>query len=103
MNKHSILLKITLFFIIALLATTVLFKIMYGYEFTNEREKLRVHYHHVAMNVMRWKIGDTTYSQLVKALEKVNIEIVDDPTLYNSIQTLVKFDTVSCAKGDFHL
>lgn len=103
MYKHSILLRITIFFIVALVATTALFKVMYENEFTNEREKLRVHYHHVAMNVMRWKIGDTTYEQLVQALKKDNITIIDNPELYRDIQKLVKFDTVSCAKGDFHL
>ena len=49
MNKHSILLRIVIFFILALVATTALFQVMHKHEFTNAREKLRVHYHHVAM------------------------------------------------------
>ena len=103
MNKHSILLRIIIFFFLALVATTALFKVMHEHEFTGERERLRVHYHHVAMNVMRWRIGETTYSQLVTALAKDKMIVVDDLKLYNDIQKREKFDTVSCAKGDFHL
>ena len=79
MNKHSILLRITIFFFLALVATTALFKVMHDHEFTSERERLRVHYHHVAMNVMRWKIGDTTYEQLIQALKIDDIRTEDDP------------------------
>ncbi|EDZ61419.1 two-component sensor histidine kinase [Sulfurimonas gotlandica GD1] len=103
MNKHSILLRIVLSFFLAIVATTALFKVMHKHEFTNEREKLRVHYHHVAMSVMRWKIGESTYDELLVALKKDNISVVEDKKLYKSIQNLKKFDTVSCAKGDFHL
>ena len=76
MNKHSILLRIVIFFFLALVATTALFKVMHEHEFTGERERLRVHYHHVAMNVMRWRIGETTYSQLVTALAKDKMIVV---------------------------
>ena len=103
MNKHSIILKISIFFTIAIVATTALFKSMYDHQFENEKEELRIHYHHVAMSVMRWKIGDTTYDELLVALKKDHMEVVDDKKLYTSIQGLQKFDTVSCAKGDFHL
>lgn len=103
MNKHSIILKISTFFIIALLATTALFKYMYDHQFESEKEELRIHYHHVAMSIMRWKIGDTTYQELINALEEDHMAIVEDKELYKSIQDIKKFDTVSCAKGDFHL
>lgn len=103
MNKHSILLRIIIFFFLALVATTALFKVIYEHEFTGERERLRVHYHHVAMNIMRWHIGDTTYAELLIALGKDNISVVDNPKLYRDIQKMEKFDTVSCARGDFHL
>ena len=103
MNKHSILLRIIIFFFLALIATTALFKVMHEHEFTGERERLRVHYHHVAMNVMRWRIGETTYKELLTALGKDGITVVENPKLYTEIQLSKKFDTVSCAKGDFHL
>ncbi len=103
MNKHSIILRICVFFSIALVATTALFKYMYDHQFESEKEELRIHYHHVAMSVMRWKIGDTTYKELINALEEDHMAIVDDATLYKDIQGIGKFDTVSCAKGDFHL
>lgn len=103
MNKHSILLRIIIFFILALVATTALFKVMHKHEFTNAKEKLRVHYHHVAMSVMRWKIGESSYDELLASLKKDKISVVDNIKLYKSIQSLKKFDTVSCAKGDFHL
>ena len=103
MNKHSILLRIIIFFFLALVATTALFTVMHDHEFTNEKERLRVHYHHVAMNVMRWRIGETSYKGLLLALGKDNIAVIDDMKLYHEIQKREKFDTVSCAKGDFHL
>ena len=53
---------------------------------------------------MRWKIGETNYDELLVALKKDKISVVDNSKLYKSIQGLFKkFDTVSCAKGDFHL
>lgn len=103
MNKHSILLRIILFFFLALVATTALFKVIYDHEFISERENLRVHYHHVAMSVMRWKIGESTYEELLEALKKDKISVVEDMKLYDELKGFKKFDTVSCAKGDFHL
>ncbi len=103
MNRHSILFKIILFFVVALIATTALFKVMYDHEFTSIREQLRVHYHHVAMNIMRWKFGGGDYEQMVEALRKDKIAVVDDSSLYEQIRQRPRFDTVSCAKGDFHL
>lgn len=103
MNRHSIILKIAISFLIAIIATTVLFKIMYDYKFESEREELRIHYHHVAMSIMRWKIGDSTDEQFAEALKEDHMEVIEDKDLYKEIQTLKKFDTVSCAKGDFHL
>lgn len=103
MRHHSILLKISLFFIIALIAMTALFKVMYDHEFTSVRENLRVHYHHVAMSVMRWRFGGESKEQLLHALKKDHIEIISDPELYEDIITEEKFDTVYCAKGEFDL
>jgi len=103
MRQHSILLKISLFFLLALLAMTALFKVMYDHEFTSVRENLRVHYHHVAMNVMRWKFGGGSKDQLLQALDKDHIQIISDPELYEDIITEEKFDTVHCAKGEFDL
>jgi two-component system OmpR family sensor kinase len=102
-KHHSILLKISLFFLIAFIAMTGLFKIMYDHEFTSVRENLRVHYHHVAMNVMRWKFGGESKEQLLHALQKDNIQIISDPELYEDIITEEKFDTVYCAKGEFDI
>ena len=82
---------------------TGLFKIMYDHEFTSVRENLRVHYHHVAMSVMRWKFGGESKEQLLHALKKDNIQIISDPELYEDIITEEKFDTVYCAKGAFDL
>lgn len=103
MNRHSIMLKISISFALTILATTALFKVMYDFKFESEKEELRIHYHHVAMSVMRWKVGDTSYKQLVRALKKDHMKIVENQELYKSIQKVKIFDTVSCAKGDFHL
>ncbi len=82
---------------------TGLFKVMYDHEFTSVRENLRVHYHHVAMNVMRWRFGGESKEQMLHALKSDNIEIIDDPELYEDIITEEKFDTVYCAKGEFDI
>lgn len=103
MSKYSIKLRILLFFFLALVATTALFMEMYHHEFSTEKEKLKVHYHHVAMSIMRWKIGEKSYDELLEAFEQDNMSVVDDTKLYRELQKLTKFDTVSCAKGDFHL
>ena len=103
MNRHSILFRISLFFVIALLAMTGLFKVMYDHEFTSVRENLRVHYHHVAMSVMRWRFGGESKEQLLHALKKDNIQIISDPELYEDVITEEKFDTVYCAKGEFDI
>jgi len=102
-NRHSILFRISLFFVIALLAMTGLFKVMYDHEFTSVRENLRVHYHHVAMSVMRWRFGGESKEQLLHALKKDNIQIISDPELYEDVITEEKFDTVYCAKGEFDI
>lgn len=103
MKRHSILLKITIFFLIAFIATTALFKVMYDHEFTSVRENLRVHYHHVAMSVMRWRFGGGTQELLMKELKKQNIQIIEDTDVYDDIITEDRFDSVMCAKGEFDL
>ncbi len=103
MNTHSILLKISLSFLLAFVAMTALFKIMYDYEFTSARENLRTHYHHVAMSVMRWRFADGTKEQLIVDLKKQNIEIIPDRKLYEKIIERKLFDRVHCARGTFKL
>lgn len=101
MNRHSILFKISIFFILALLASTLLFKTMYDYKFQSEKEILHIHYHHIVMSIMKWKIGDSTYEDFLTNITKKNIQIIDNKELYKNIQKLPLFDTISCAKGKF--
>jgi len=103
MNKNSILLKITLSFLVAFFAMTALFKIMYDHEFTSVRENLRVHYHHVAMSVMKWRFGNGTKEQLIQDLKNQHIEIIKDPELYDDLIMSDRFDKVHCAKGTFNI
>ncbi|QOP44538.1 HAMP domain-containing histidine kinase [Sulfurimonas sediminis] len=103
MNRHSILFKIIIFFIVALVATTALFKVMYTHEFTSAKANLRTHYHHVAMSIMRWKFAGGSKNQLLKDLKTMNIEIVKDASLKKSILQTKSIDRVSCARGHFDL
>lgn len=103
MNKNSILFKISLFFLIAFIAMTVLFKMMYDYEFISVKENLKVHYHKVAKSVMLWHIGKDTKEQLLENLKKQNIEIVSDKKLYEDIFKQKKFESISCGMQNFDL
>jgi len=103
MNKHSILFKISIFFLVAFVMMTILFDVMYNYEFTSAKEKLRSHYHHVAMSIMRWKFADGTKEQLLKDLAEQNIEIIDDKEFYKSLLKEKRVDRVQCARGHFDL
>ncbi|MDQ1243878.1 MAG: two-component system, OmpR family, sensor kinase [Campylobacterota bacterium] len=103
MNKNSILFKISLFFLLAFFAMTVLFKMMYDYEFISVKENLKVHYHKVAKSVMLWHIGKDTKEQLLENLKKQNIEIVSDKKLYDDIVGLKKFESISCGMQNFDL
>ncbi|MCK9455126.1 ArsS family sensor histidine kinase [Sulfurimonas sp.] len=103
MNKNSIIFKISLFFLVAFLAMTFLFKMMYDYEFISVKENLKVHYHKIAKLVMLWHIGKNTKEELIINLKKKNIEIVDDEKLYSSILNTDKFETISCGMQNFDL
>ena len=103
MNRHSILFKITLFFFIAFLAMTGLFKVMYESEFSSEQDKMRVHYHHIAMTIMRWRYGGGAKEEMMQALAKEKIELVGEKKLYNKFWKSEPMDQVSCAKGDFRI
>lgn len=82
---------------------TVLFKMMYEYEFISVKENLKVHYHNVAKSVMLWHIGKDTKEQLLENLKKQNIEIVSDKKLYEDIFKQKKFETISCGMQNFDL
>lgn len=82
---------------------TVLFKMMYDYEFISVKENLKVHYHKVAKSVMLWHIGKDTKEQLLENLKNQNIEIVSDEKLYQNILSREKFDTISCGMQNFYL
>jgi len=103
LNKNSIIFKISLFFLIAFIAMTMLFKMMYDYEFISVKENLKVHYHKVAKYVMLWHIGKDTHEQLLENLKNQNIEIVGDEKLYQNILGKEKFDTISCGMQNFDL
>jgi len=103
LNKNSIIFKISLFFFIAFIAMTVLFKMMYDYEFISVKENLKVHYHKVAKSVMLWHIGKDTKEQLLENLKNQNIEIIGDKKLYQNILSQEKFDTISCGMQNFNL
>ncbi len=82
---------------------TMLFKMMYDYEFISVKENLKVHYHKVAKYVMLWHIGKDTHEQLLENLKNQNIEIVGDEKLYQNILGKEKFDTISCGMQNFDL
>lgn len=82
---------------------TVLFKMMYDYEFISVKENLKVHYHKVAKSVMLWHIGKDTKEQLLENLKKQNIEIVSDKKLYEDIFKQKKFESISCGMQNFDL
>jgi len=103
LNRHSILFKISIFFVVALVATTALFQVMYKHEFTSAKENLRTHYHHVAMSIMRWKFAGGSKEQLFKDLDNMNIVIVNDNSLKEKILNTKNVDRVSCARGHFDL
>lgn len=103
MNRHSILFKIILFFFIAFLAMTALFKVMYESEFASQQDKMRVHYHHIAMSIMRWRYGGGSQQEMMKALLKRKIKVVNEKSLYEKFWKSTPMDQVSCAKGDFRI
>lgn len=103
MNRNSILFKISLFFLLAFIAMTILFKMMYDYEFISVRENLKVHYHKIAKYVMLWHIGKDTKEELIDNLKKQHIEIVLDKKLYEIIVKEKKFESISCGMQNFDL
>lgn len=103
MNKHSLLLKINISFIIALLAITALFTVIQEHEYVNEKEKLREHYHHMAMSIMKLKMGQITESQLMAKFKTHNIKLINDPILHKEIKSKVSIEDKSCSVGDFYI
>ncbi len=103
MNKNSIIFKISLFFFLAFLAMTVLFKMMHDYEFISVKENLKMHYHKVAKSVMLWHIGRTTKEELLFTLKNQNIEMVEDGAFYSSFVDKERFETISCGMQNFDL
>ncbi len=103
MNKHSILIKISLSFFIAVIAITALFNIIQEHEYVNEKEKLREHYHHMAMAIMKWKMGQLKHSELMEKLKKHNISLITDPLLHQEIKSKVSIKDKSCSVGDFYV
>ncbi|MFT5661445.1 MAG: two-component system OmpR family sensor kinase [Sulfurimonas sp.] len=103
MNKHSILLKISVSFFIAIIAITALFNIIQEHEYANEKEKLREHYHHMAMAIMKWKMGQIQHAQLMAKLHKENMSMITDPVLHQKIKSKVSIKDKSCSVGDFYV
>ena len=103
MNRHSILLKISISFFIALIAITALFDVIEKHEYANEKEKLREHYHHMAMAIMKFKMGQITNPQLMAKLHKENIRLITDPILHEEIKSKVSIKDKSCSLGDFYI
>ena len=103
MNRNSILLKISVSFFIALLAITALFNVIEKHEIVNEKNKLREHYHHMAMAIMKWKMGMIEHSQLMATLKKENITLIEDPKLHQEIKQSVTADEAACSLGNFFI
>ena len=103
MNKHSLLLKIAIFFFIAFIAITFLFNIIEKHEYNNNKEKLQEHYHHIAMYVMRYKLGNITHTQLLEQLDKNNISLINDPQLHQKIKSHVSSNAAICSLGNFYM
>lgn len=101
MNRHSILLKIGIFFLIAFAIITILFKFMYDYEFLSVKDKLKAHYHQIARYVMQHHVGNDTKEQFFKNLKLKNIEIINDKK--ENIIKNKKYDSISCGMLYFDL
>ncbi len=82
---------------------TALFKVMYESEFASQQDKMRVHYHHIAMSIMRWRYGGGSQQEMMKALLKRKIKVVNEKSLYEKFWKSTPMDQVSCAKGDFRI
>ena len=101
MNRHSILLKIGVFFLIAFVAITILFKFMYDYEFLSVQEKLKAHYHKIARYVMQHHIGMDNKEKFLQNLKLKHIKIVSEDK--KKIINTEKFDSISCGMQYFNL
>ncbi len=100
MNRHSILLKISIFFLIAFTALTILFKFMYDYEFLSVKEKLKAHYHKIARYVMQYHTGMDSKEEFLKNLTSKHIQIAPKEKQFQPSQ---KIDTISCGMLYFDL
>lgn len=103
MNKHSLLLKIGISFLIAVIAITFLFYIIEKHEYTNEKDKLHEHYHHIAMYIMRHKLGNIKEIQLVNLLYQNNISIIHDEGLHKQVKSHVSENAAICSLGKFYI
>lgn len=101
MNRYSILFKIGIFFSIAFVIITILFKFMYDYEFLSVKEKLKGHYHKIARYVMQHHTGIDSNEEFLKNLEKKHIKIVGDNK--EKLMKLPKSDSISCGMLYFNL
>lgn len=101
MNRHSILLRIGILFLIAFAIITILFKFMYDYEFLSVNEKLKAHYHKVARFVMQRHVGMDTDEKFFQNLKSKHIEIVNNEK--ENILQNKKTDSISCGMLYFNL
>lgn len=101
MNRYSILLRISVLFLVAFSIITILFKFMYDYEFLSVNEKLKAHYHKVARYVMQRHVGIDTDEKFYKNLKLKYIEIANDEK--ESILKTKKIDSISCGMMYFDL
>lgn len=101
MNRHSILLRIGIFFLIAFAIITILFKFMYDYEFLSVNEKLKAHYHKIARYVMQHHIGMDTDEQFLQNLKQKHIKILDKEK--ENVIKNKKTDSISCGMLYFDL
>lgn len=76
---------------------------MQKHEYSSEKEKLREHYHHMAMKIMKWKMGTLEYSELIAKLKKDNVTLINDAKLHQEIRKLVSTQESSCSVGDFYI
>ncbi len=101
MNIHSILLRILIFFLMAFVAFTILFKFMYDYEFLSVQEKLKAHYHKVARYVMQYHTGMDTKEVFLRNLELKDIVIIENTN--KKIIQQNKYASISCGMLYFNL
>jgi len=101
LNKHSISLKIGILFLIAFAIITILFKLMYDYEFLSVQEKLKGHYHKIARYVMLHHTGVDTKERFLENLKLHSIQITNHEK--EILTKNEKIDSLSCGMLYFDL